>query len=277
MTIEASQLRESVARHYNDDITFNYESVRLTEYAPIEFGLTKRYLNKIIRDRAVVADIGVGTGHYAELLAKRDCSLYLVDISRRLLEATRNRLENSDCDRQILETYNISATNLDLLPSEVCDAVLLLGPLYHLCPLKQRQLAVAEATRILKPNGIIFAAGVNRLAYFREQFRSHCQQVLSRQNFHQQFLKDGNADPVNIPPLGYAHLTTSEEFLQLFTSFEQITFIGVESFTAPFPTVGNNLSDSEIEAWIDLVEATGTTPEGLGMSDHFLYIGRRKV
>ena len=294
MTIKGSQLQESVARHYDDDVTFNYEAIRLTEYAPIEFGLTKRYLNKIIPDRAIVADIGVGTGHYAELLAKRDCTLYLIDLSQRLLDATRARLQKADCDRQarafpcacrrrgvarqILATYNISATNLAPLPPATCDAVLLLGPLYHLCSLEERQRAVAEATRILKPNGIIFAAGINRLAYFREQFRSHCQQVLPRQNFHQQFLKSGNADPVNIPPLGYAHLTTSEEFLQLFAaSFEQIKFIGVESFTAPFPTAGNNLSDSELEAWLDLVEATGTTTAGLGMSDHFLYIGHRKT
>ena len=140
--MKESKLQTSVAQHYNDDVTFNYEAVRLTEYAPIEFGLTKRYLNKIIPDRAIVADIGVGTGHYAKLLAKRNCSLYLVDLSQRLLEATHNKLKKSHCDRQILETYNISATN--------------------------------------------------------------------------------------------------------------------------------------IEPWIDLVEVTGTTPEGLGMSDHFLYIGRRK-
>ncbi|MGL5079734.1 MAG: hypothetical protein ACRDBG_28380, partial [Waterburya sp.] len=59
--------------------------------------------------------------------------------------------------------------------------------------------------------------------------------------------------------------------------FEQITLIGVESFTAPFPTAANKLSKQEFETWIDLVDTTGTTPEGLGMSDHFLYIGRRKT
>ncbi len=278
MTMEKFKLQQDVARHYNSDLTFDYESVRLTKHASIEFALTTRYLNKMIPDGSIVVDVGVGTGHYAELLAKRGCTIYLVDLSQRLLEAAHTRLKNCHCDRQILGIYNISATNLNPLKAGVCDAVLLLGPLYHLCSLEERKLAVAEVARILKPDGIIFAAGINRLAYFREQFRSHSQQGLSRQKFHQQFLKDGNSDPVNTPPLGYAHLTNSEEFLQLFTaSFEQITLIGVESFTAPFPTTGNTLSQRELEAWIDLVEATGTTPEGLGMSDHFLYIGRRKT
>ena len=200
--MKESQLQKSVARHYNDDLTFNYESIRLTEHAPIEFGLTKRYLDKIIRDRAIVADIGVGTGHYAELLAKRNCTLYLIDLSQRLLKATRTRLRKSNCDRQIIETYNISATNLQPLPSKVCDAVLLLGPLYHLCSLEERQLAIAEATRILKPNGIIFAAGINRLAYFREQFRSHCQQVLSRQNFHDSIFGEWKCRSPKYTPFG---------------------------------------------------------------------------
>lgn len=278
MTSEEPKFQENVARHYNSDRTFNYEAVRLTEYASLEFAVTKRYLDKIIADGATVADVGVGTGHYAELLAKRDCHLYLVDISQRLLEATHTRLKQSNLDRQVLGIYDISATNLEPLKTEVCDALLLLGPLYHLCSIKERQDTVNEAARILKPDGTIFAAGINRLAYFRELFRNFAQQILSRQSFHQQFLKDGNADPVHVPPLGYSHFTTSEEFLKLFeASFNITTLIGVESFTAPFPTAGKDLSPPELEAWIDLVEATGTTPEGLAMSDHFLYIGRRKA
>ena len=30
-------------------------------------------------------------------------------------------------------------------------------------------------------------------------------------------------------------------------------------------------------AWLDLVEETGKTPEGLGASDHFPYVGRGRV
>ena len=31
-----------------------------------------------------------------------------------------------------------------------------------------------------------------------------------------------------------------------------------------------------VEAWLDLVEANRQTSEGLGMSDYFLYIGKKK-
>jgi len=115
-------------------------------------------------------------------------------------------------------------------------------------------------------NGL-FAAGINRV-YFRDLF---CQpeEVVVRQNFHQQFLQDGNVDPEHAPPLGYGHLTTQTEFRQLFeTEFDQVAMIGLESFSALTTTV-HTLAPEQVEAWMDLVETTGQTPEGLVMSDHF--------
>ncbi|MDJ0688216.1 MAG: class I SAM-dependent methyltransferase [Xenococcaceae cyanobacterium MO_188.B32] len=121
MTVEKLKLQQDVTRHYNSDLTFDYESVRLTKHAPIEFALTTRYLNKMIPDGAIVVDVGVGTGHYAEFLAKRDCniSIYLVDLSQRLLEAAYTRLKNCHCDRQILGIFNISATDLKPLLTSI--------------------------------------------------------------------------------------------------------------------------------------------------------------
>jgi len=44
------------------------------------------------------------------------------------------------------------------------DAVLLLGPLYHLPESKDRRTALAEAKRIVTPGGVVFAAGISRFA-----------------------------------------------------------------------------------------------------------------
>jgi len=267
---------ERVAEHYNDT-GFDFESVRLSQHFPIEFAITSRYLNRWIPNGAIVADIGVGVGHYTELLASRGCCIYLVDISQRLLDATYTRLQALGLHEKVLGMHCASATQLDFLNIEL-DAVLLLGPLYHLCSLGDRQQAVREAAKVLKPEGLLFAAGINRLTYFRELFHTTPQLVLSRGKFHQQLLQDGNVDPSHAPPLGYGHLTTSEEFRQLFLSqFREIALIGVESFASPWQDSFNNLAPGAAAAWLDLIETTGTTAEGLGMTDHFLYIGRKKV
>jgi hypothetical protein len=44
------------------------------------------------------------------------------------------------------------------------DAVLLLGPLYHLVSRAERTAAIGEAARILRPGGPLFAAAISRWA-----------------------------------------------------------------------------------------------------------------
>ena len=266
----------SVAQHYNQS-GFEYESTRLQERSPVEFAMTTRYLNQWISEGSTVVDIGVGVGHYAELLAQRGCSLYLVDIAQKLLDATCARLKAANLEQQVLGVQQASATQVAGIESAIADAVILLGPLYHLCSLQERQNAVLEAARLLKPGGLLVAAGINCLTYFRDLFRNQPEEVIGRQAFHQQFLQDGNVDPDHAPPLGYGHLTTQAEFYQLFeTEFDQVAIIGVESFSAPFATTIHTLTPVQVEAWLDLIETTGQTPEGLVMSDHFLYIGKKK-
>jgi len=234
-------------------------------------------LNRWIPDGATVGDIGVGVGHYAELLARRGCSIYLIDISQRLLDAAYARLKELKLHERVVGVHQASATKLDCLETGVLDAVLLLGPLYHLCSVEERQRAVKEASRVIKQDGLLFAAGINHLAYFRELFRATPQLVLSRSDFHKRLLQDGNVDPLHAPPLGYGHLTTCKEFRKLFEAeFHEVTLTGVESFASPWQESVTNLAPTEVEAWLDLVEETGSTPEGLGMADHFLYIGRKK-
>jgi ubiquinone/menaquinone biosynthesis C-methylase UbiE len=46
----------------------------------------------------------------------------------------------------------------------VADAVLLLGPLYHLTERSDRIQALREARRILRPGGILLAAAISRFA-----------------------------------------------------------------------------------------------------------------
>jgi 2-polyprenyl-3-methyl-5-hydroxy-6-metoxy-1,4-benzoquinol methylase len=42
------------------------------------------------------------------------------------------------------------------------DAVLLLGPLYHLTDRAERVRALRECARIVRPNGPVFAAAISR-------------------------------------------------------------------------------------------------------------------
>ncbi|MHB2019104.1 MAG: class I SAM-dependent methyltransferase [Candidatus Xenobia bacterium] len=259
-----------VAALYNET-GFAYESERLERHVPAEYEMTRRVLRRYVPDGSVVADVGVGVGHYAEDLARRGCRLHLVDISSRLLATACQRV-----GPQVFSALETSATNLRHLADGSCDAVLLLGPLYHLRTLEERQQAVREAARILRPGGIFCGAAINRLAYLRDALKDSAHRVLKDRDFYQQFLQDGKLDPEHAPPIGYAHLTTVAEFRTLCSSvFQELALLGAEAFATSVQTRLLDLTPEAKEAWLDLMEATASTPEGLGAADHFLFVGEK--
>ena len=108
---------------------------------------------------AVVADIGGGPGRYALWLAQRG---YQVE-HRDLVPWHVQELRQNARDRPGVRTAVADARDLALAASAV-DAVLLLGPLYHLSKRADRLRALAEANRIVRPGGPVFAGAVSRWA-----------------------------------------------------------------------------------------------------------------
>ena len=259
---------------YYDGPIFEAERSRLDTEFPVEGGITLRYLARWVPVGARVVEVGVGGGVYTRALSDRGARVHLVDVSRRLLDAVVADLAPHAAET-VLGATHASATDLSALTAGGFDVVLLLGPLYHLLTLADRRRAVEEAARLLRPGGLVMAAGINRLAYLRELFNDQPAEVVARRMFHERYLQDGNLDPTHAPPIGYAHLTTIAEFRALFEGlFREELLAGVESFAAARQRKLRDLSADEREAWLDLIEQTGLTPEGLAQSDHWLFIGR---
>ena len=103
-------------------------------------------------------DVGCGPGALAAVLADRlgGSSVAAVDPSPQFVKACRERLPDVD----------VREAPAEALPFEdgSVDAALLLGPLYHLPERSDRQAALSEAKRILRPEGLAFAAGISRYA-----------------------------------------------------------------------------------------------------------------
>jgi SAM-dependent methyltransferase len=138
------------------------ERDRLTSGASrVEFERTKEIVGRALPPLpAVIADVGGGPGAYAIWLASlgyevrhRDLMPRHVEHLRRDAEAAGVRLEAEVGDARALD-----------LADESVDAVLLLGPLYHLVELEDRLVALREARRILRPGGVLFAAAITRWA-----------------------------------------------------------------------------------------------------------------
>jgi len=110
---------------------------------------------------AIVADVGGAAGAYALWLAAAGYTVHLIDAVPRLVDEARRRSAASA--RPLASCAVGDARDLNLADASV-DVVLLLGPLYHLTSAEDRNRALAEARRILKPGGRLFAAGISRWA-----------------------------------------------------------------------------------------------------------------
>src|SRR5262249_36201549 len=76
-----------------------------------------------------------------------------------------------DQARRVAEEQGIALASLSVgdarrldFPDASADAVLLLGPLYHLTERADRRQALREAYRVLRDGGIVFAVGISRVA-----------------------------------------------------------------------------------------------------------------
>jgi SAM-dependent methyltransferase len=127
------------------------------ESGPLEFERTKELIGRFLPDRSLdVVDVGGGPGAYAAWLADLGHRVHLVDpIPLHVQQATdaHERVTAEIGDARRLSRRDGSA-----------DVVLFLGPLYHLTERRERLEALAEARRVLRSGGLLFAAAISRFA-----------------------------------------------------------------------------------------------------------------
>jgi SAM-dependent methyltransferase len=142
-------LASDLLAYYGED---NEEDRLLTPGGMFERERMQRLLARFVPEGAHVADVGGGTGRYAEWLGSRGCSVELVDPVALHVE------------RAVARGVSARVGDARSLPfaDDAFDAVLLLGPLYHLGEREDRVVAVREAARVCRSGGVVCAAAISR-------------------------------------------------------------------------------------------------------------------
>ena len=126
----------------------------------VEFERTKEIvLRRLPAPPSMIADIGGGAGPYALWLAGRGHQVE----HRDLMPLHVEQLRDAATGLPQVRTAVGDARDLDVDDASV-DAVLLLGPLYHLRRRADRLRALTEAWRIVRPGGPVFVAAISRWA-----------------------------------------------------------------------------------------------------------------
>jgi SAM-dependent methyltransferase len=126
---------------------------------PLELVRTQDVLERHLPPApARVLDVGGATGVYARWLAGRGYEVHLSDPVARHVEEARAHPGPGPASVRVGDARRIEE------PDASAEAVVMLGPLYHLTERDDRVRALAEARRVLRPGGVVVAAAISRYA-----------------------------------------------------------------------------------------------------------------
>jgi SAM-dependent methyltransferase len=147
------------------------EQERLTgDGDTIELVRTRELLLRYLPPAPVsILDVGGGAGVYAAWLARRGYHVHLVDPVPLHVEQART-VAAAQPEAPFTAAVG-DARGLAEADSST-DAVLFLGPLYHLTERADRLTALGEARRVLRPGGRLLAAGIPRFASLLDGLRA---------------------------------------------------------------------------------------------------------
>jgi ubiquinone/menaquinone biosynthesis C-methylase UbiE len=129
----------------------------------LEYLRTRELLARYLPPPAAeVLDVGGGAGAYALPLAKEGYSVNLVDpVPLHVEQAAAASAAQTEAPLVGLEVGDARSLSQE---DENVDAVLLLGPLYHLTLRDDRIRALREAWRVVRPGGVVVVAAISRFA-----------------------------------------------------------------------------------------------------------------
>jgi SAM-dependent methyltransferase len=226
---------------------------------------------------AVIVDVGGAAGAYSFHLAAGGYTVHLVDGSERLVAEARRRNMAS-------EHALASATVGDAraLPQQdgIADAVLVMGPLYHLPEEEDRIAALREALRVAKPGATIVVAGISRYASALDGLIRRLALDPEFKRIRDRDLIDGQHrnDAVNRQYFTTAFLHRPEDLAAEMhrAGVASVSVRGVEGPGWMMQDFDNRWEDEALRAdMLELARKLETEASIVGASAHLLGIGRR--
>jgi len=222
-----------------------------------------------------ILDVGGGTGIHAAWLADEGHQVHVVDPVLGHVERVQGL---ASAERAITAAAG-DARSLDEADASA-DAVLLLGPLYHLPERADRVRALAEARRVVRPGGPIFVAAISRFASLLDGLSRG---FLLDPAFHRivtDDLRDGHhRNPDHVPhwfTTAYFHRPDELPGEADAAGLELVELVGIEGMAGWLGPLFERWDEPEVrEAILYSARVVESEPALLGASAHLLMVVRR--
>ena len=225
-----------------------------------------------------VLDVGGGPGRYSYWLAEIGYQVHLVDPVEKHVTQAREAVE-SQPEHPLKSVTRGDARSLDYGDASM-DAVLLMGPLYHLTDRDDRLKALREAHRVLKPSGKLIAKAINRFASLLDGLANGYIDDPDFIPILRRDLKDGQhrGHPNGLTYFTTAFLHRPEELEAEVreAGFNQASLYSVQGPGALTSDLEERMSNpSKRSQLLDLIRPVEQEMTLLGVSSHFVVVAKK--
>ena len=242
--------------------------LKRSRHGQLEYATTMAYIHRYADKQSKVLEVGAGTGRYSVALAKEGMKVTAVE----LVESNLAILRENSRGIENLESYQGDATDLGRFPDDSFDVTLFFGPMYHLYEPDEVNRAIDEAIRVTKPGGVILFAFISVYAIMYANYLSGNWAAGQEENFTDDYRVRHFKEQLFT---GYDVI----EFEQLFDKkpVEWITTAGTDGLLEPIEERADfSIRDEDFDAFAAWYLAFAEKRELLGMTNHLLYICRRR-
>lgn len=261
-----------IEEYYNN----NYDEWGRLLRHRVEFEMTKRALCKYIPPGSSVLDVGGGPGRYSIYLAKKGYDTSLIDLCEKLVEQAVKNSKNSGV--KLKECIQGDVLYLDkILPNRKYDAILCMGPMYHLLEEAERKKAINQCMSRLKTGGILIVSFISAYAPMLDSLNNFPEDIQMIKCDLLRYFEDGRSISGHNDGFTDAYFfypTEIEKFMSKF-GLNHIKIMAVDCYGVMVEDRIKELPEESFQSWIDIFEEISSKPEVWGGCEHLLYIGRK--
>lgn len=254
-----------------------------TAEGAIEFAITTRTLSAYLSAQGRILDLGGGPGRYTRWLLERGYQVVLADLSPELLAFAEQQLLAAGLREHVEEISIADARELSRWPDQAFDAVLCLGPFYHLPDPNDRARATRELLRVLRPGGLAFIAVMPSYALLRRTIAlADERQHLAQPGFVTQLLEQGvffNDVPGRFSAGSGMHPSAIAPFFAQY-GLSTLALLACEGLASGIEDAVAEIAQRDPQLYqqvLDLLFQTAQDSSIHGMSGHLLYVGRKDM
>lgn len=249
---------------------YDEEGRLLSRHGSVEYLTTMRYIGKYLKPGIRILEIGAATGRYSHALARQGYAVDAVELVEHNIRIFREKTQPGEN----VTIRQGNAKDLSMFGDETFDMTLLLGPMYHLFTVEEQKQALAEAIRVTKPGGVVFAAYCGNEA-------TMIQYCFGRGMILEPHLQS-KIDPVTFKassdPAELFQLYRREDIDALMEGFpvERLHYVGTDLATNYMRQTVDEMEDRLFEMYLNYHFSICERSDLVGASHHILDVFRKK-